>query len=43
MHGLSNANEDCVVWANTKVIVACDHVIFTLDCAVEAGKVAEEI
>ena len=41
--GLSYANEDCAVWANTKEIVACAHVIFTLDCAVEAGKEAEEI
>lgn len=41
--GLSYANEDCAVWANTKVIVAYAHVIFTLYCAVEAGKAAEEI
>ena len=27
MHGLSNANEDCAVWANIKAIVACAHVI----------------
>ena len=43
MHGLINANEDCIVWAYTKAIVACPHVIFTLDCAVEAGKAVEEI
>jgi len=41
--GLSYANEDCTVWANTKVIVACAHMIFTLDCAVEVGKTVEEI
>jgi len=41
--GLSYANEDYTVWANTKVIVVCAHVIFTLDCAVEAGKAAKEI
>ena len=38
MHGLSYANEDCAVWENIKEIVACVHVIFALDCAVEAGK-----
>ena len=43
MHGLSNANENCVVWANIKAIVACAHVISLADCAVEAGKAAEEI
>ena len=43
MHGLSYANEDCVVWANIKAIVACAHVILLQDCAVEAGKAAEEI
>ena len=43
MHGLSNANEDCAVWANTKAIVACAHVIFTWDCSVEVGKEAEKI
>jgi len=43
MHGLSNANEDCIVWANTKAIVACAHVIFTFHCAVEVGKATEEI
>ena len=43
MHGLSNANEDCAVWANIKAIVACSHMILLQDCAVEAGKAAEEI
>ena len=43
MHGLRNANEDCVVWANTKAIVVCAHMILLQDCAVEAGKAAEEI
>ena len=43
MHGLSNSNEDCTVWANFKAIVACAHVILLHDCAVEAGKAADEI
>jgi len=43
MHGLSNANEDCTVWANIKAIVACAHVIYLAYCVVEAGKAAEEI
>ena len=43
MHGLSNANDDCIVWTNTKEIVACAHVILLQDCAVEAGKAAGEI
>ena len=43
MHGLSNANEDCAVWANIKAIATCAHFILLHDCAVEAGKVAEEI
>jgi len=42
-NGLSNANEDSAVWANIKVIVARAHVIFTWDCAVEAGKAAKKI
>jgi len=43
MHGLSNANEDCAMWANIKAIVAFAHVILLQDCAVEASKAAEEI
>ena len=48
MHGLSNANEDCAVWANIKEIVACAHVISSVSdsqqvCAIEAGKAVEEI
>ena len=43
MHGLSNANEDCAMWANIKAIVACAHVILLQDCAVEAGRAAKKI
>jgi len=41
MHRLSNANEDCVV--NMPSEIACAHMIFLGNFAIEAGRAAEEI